>query len=200
VKVRKLNSHRLPILIPPLVALQKTEQEYIDEHAKSEQLSAQVQGAEAKLAEIPRLQENLTRLENGKLNSILFGVNAANCPSDVKDAHAQFESERAKVNALQERLANSDSQASDVGRLEAELAGLSSGIHRNTLSFTCRLTAVTEVKARTTELESEREKSASLSNELQQVKTELEELPKVKEALASLEAGKCGRACIYTLV
>jgi hypothetical protein len=53
----------------------------------------------------------------------------------------------------------------------------------------------TEAKARSTELDAEREKASSLTNELQLAKAELEELPKLRASLASIETGMCGPAC-----
>jgi hypothetical protein len=52
-----------------------------------------------------------------------------------------------------------------------------------------RLTVSTDVKSRTSELEAERQKSAALTSELHEAKTQLEELPKVQQALASLQTG-----------
>jgi hypothetical protein len=47
---------------------------------------------------------------------------------DLKDSKSALEAERAKADALEERLsASSDSSAADLGRLESEVARLKSG-------------------------------------------------------------------------
>jgi DNA repair exonuclease SbcCD ATPase subunit len=177
-------------------ALQTAEKDRDSERAKSEGLSAQIQEAEAKLADIPRLQEQLTQAEKGSLSVQIGEYSFIDCASDASDAKAQLDAERAKAAALQERLANSDSTAADVGRLEAELAGLSSGTSQSPPSSCIQgLTGSTEAKARSTELDAEREKTISLTTELQQARAELEELPKLRASLASMETGMCGPVC-----
>jgi hypothetical protein len=112
-------------------ALQTAEKDRDSERANSEGLSAQIQEAEAKLADIPRLQGQLTQAEKGAFNTQVRQHSLIGRAPDASDAKAQLDAECAKAAALQERLANSDSTAADVGRLEAELAGLSSGTPRS---------------------------------------------------------------------
>jgi Tfp pilus assembly protein PilO len=197
VKARRVNhTQNFSLLTALFSALQNAEKDRNSERAKSEGLSAQIQESEVKLADIPRLQEQLTQAERGAF-SVQIGVHSLiGWASDAGDAKAQLDAERAKAAALHERLANSDSTAADVGRLEAELAGLSSGTSQSPPSSWIQgLTGSTEAKARSTELDAEREKASSLTNELQQAKAELEELPKLRASLASMETGMCGPDC-----
>jgi hypothetical protein len=138
VKARRVHyTQNFTLLTALFSALQNAEKDRDSERAKSDGLSAQIQEVEAKFADIPRLQEQLTQAEKGALNAQIEQHLLIGCAPDASHAKAQLDAERAKAVALEERLANSDSTAADVGRLEAELAVLSSGM---LWSSSCRCT------------------------------------------------------------
>jgi hypothetical protein len=60
--------------------------------------------------------------------------------------------------------------------------------------------AAADAKAHAAELELEREKTQALSDELQRARTDLEKLPQIRAAFASLEAGQsdCYMSCRYS--